>query len=95
MSQLSIENLNFLEHVFVKEEKVLGGRITPRIQVPRASTAAATAADTNLATRSTISGNLVDGFRFNRIAHGSTAAAAASAVSLGGTAYAFAEADAG
>ena len=95
MSQISIVNLDFLESTIVENQRILGGRITPKVRLPKVSTAAATALDTSLTTRSTIDGDLETGFRFNRVVRGSAASAAASAVSFDGEAKAYAFADAG
>lgn len=90
MSQLKVEDLNFCQPEARQEADIVGGRITPGV-----STAADTALDTRLERSAVVDGNLQNGFSLNRFARGSAASAAASAVSLGGRAFAFASAEAG
>ncbi|MBE7384737.1 MAG: hypothetical protein F6J95_025400 [Leptolyngbya sp. SIO1E4] len=94
MSQLKVTDLDFYQCECLPEASISGGRMTRRI-TPRVSTAAATALDTSITANADVSGDLVNGFRINRIARGSAASAAASATSIGGQASAFAFADAG
>lgn len=92
MSQMAIADLNFFESALPTVNNIMGGRarITPKV-----TTAVATDTDTRATTYASIQGDYLSGFSLNIFARGSAAAASASAVSIGGQAYAEAHADAG